>query len=64
MCLRTGRGSEEQGHLEERLGVRGRLRLRQEGPPLLVLGQRQLCRPLCLATQGRPDQVFALLDKL
>lgn len=47
----TRRVSQEEGYLEELLGVGGQLRLSQEAPALLFLGQREPCHRLCLANQ-------------
>lgn len=62
--LCPGRGQSGAGHLEEPLGVFGRLHLGLEAPPLLLLGQRESCHLLRLANQRGRDQVFAALDKL
>lgn len=45
----TRKVSQEQGHLEEPVGVGGQLCLRQEAPPFVFLSQRELCRHLRLA---------------
>lgn len=47
----TRKVSQEQGHLEELVGLGGQLCLSQEAPPFVFLSQRELRRHFCLANQ-------------